>query len=95
MSNETASGGTGVDVPQAEHAIPRARQGELTIRGHGDILDKVSVSPQGASGSVLSVLAVRDVPGQDSLVTRSSEDGVLSTTLLASGDSSNPAIVAS
>lgn len=65
---------------------PRAGQGELSIRGHGDILDEVSVSklfirllkhvyclqknlpPQGALGLVLSVLAVRNVPGQDSLV---------------------------
>jgi hypothetical protein len=95
VANETAGGGSSVDIPQTEHAIPRAGQGELSIGGHGDILDEVSVSSQGALGLVLSVLAVRDVPGQDGLVTGSGEDGVLSTTLLASGDGSNPAIVAS
>jgi len=62
VSNETASGGSGVDVPQTEHSIPRAGQGELTIRGHGDVLNKVSVSSQGALGLVLSLLAVRNVP---------------------------------
>jgi len=44
VANEAAGGGTGVDVPQAEHAIPRARQSELAIRRHDNILNEVSVS---------------------------------------------------
>jgi len=44
VSNKAASGSTGVDVPQAEHAIPRAGQGELSIGGHDNILNEVSVS---------------------------------------------------
>lgn len=44
VANKAAGGGTGVDVPQAEHAVPRAGQAELTIRGHDNILHEVSVS---------------------------------------------------
>jgi len=93
VSNKAASGDTSVDVPKTKHAVPRAGQGKLTIRGHGDILDEVSVSSQGALGLVL-FLSVLDVPGQDGLVTGSSENSVLSTSLLTSSDGSNPAIVA-
>jgi len=94
VSNKAASGGAGVDVPQAEHSVPRAGQCKLAIRGHNNILNEVSVSPQGTLGLVLSILVVRYIPGQDGLVTRCSEDGVLCT-WLPSSNSSDPAIVAS
>jgi len=94
VSNEAAGGGSSVDVPQTEHSIPRAGQSELAIRGHNNILNEVSMTPQGALGLVLDLLAMLNIPRQDGLVTGSGEDGVLCTRLTSS-DGCNPAIVAS
>ncbi len=41
VTNESSSGQTSVEVPQAESAVPGAGQGILTIRGDGDVLNEV------------------------------------------------------
>jgi len=46
VADETTGGVSGVEVPQTESTIPRTRQSELTIRGDGNILDKVRVTSQ-------------------------------------------------
>jgi hypothetical protein len=38
VANEAAGGGPVVEVPQAEGAIPRAREGELPVGAHHDVL---------------------------------------------------------
>jgi len=77
VSNESSSGGSRVQIPQSEGRIPRSREGELTIRGDDDVLDKVSMSVKGSSGN--SVVLVRfsgDVPDHDTLVSRTRKDDI-------------------
>ena len=53
MANETAGGGAGVKIPQAEGLVPRGRQSELTVGGDGKILDEVVVAQQGLAGDTV------------------------------------------
>merc|ERR1712232_1154650 len=47
VSDEAAGGEAGVQVPQAEGAVPRAGEGELTVGGDDDILNEVPVATEG------------------------------------------------
>ena len=38
VANEAAGGGAVVEVPQAEGAIPRAGEGELSVGAHHNVL---------------------------------------------------------
>ena len=44
VAEETAGGGTGVDVPKTESAVPRAGKAELAIRRDHNVLDGVAVA---------------------------------------------------
>lgn len=44
VAQETAGGGTGVDIPKTESAIPRAGKAELAVRGDHHILNGVAVT---------------------------------------------------
>ena len=51
VANEAAGGGAGdVEVPQAEGAVPGARQGELAIARDHDVLNEVGVPAESAQG---------------------------------------------
>jgi len=48
VTMEAASGGSAGDVPKTERSVPSTRQGKLTIRGDGHILNEVTVASQTA-----------------------------------------------
>jgi len=94
VSDESSSGGSGVQVPQSEGGIPRSRKGELSIRRDDDILNKVSVSSEGSSGSSVVLVGFSgDVPDHDSLISGSRKDDI--GVIVRNGDASNPSIVSS
>jgi len=90
--DETAGGDTGVDVPQAQGAIPRSGQGELAIGGDDDVLNEVGVAVQGALGVAVLALLAGQLPHNDGVVTRSRQNSV--RLLTGGGDGSHPAVVA-
>jgi hypothetical protein len=90
--NEAAGGGAGVEVPQAEGAVPGAGQSEGTIRGDHDVLDEVRVTGEGTAGVAVALLIAGEVPDDDGVVTRSGQDHV--SILGGGGNSGNPAAVA-
>jgi hypothetical protein len=58
---------TRVDVPETQGAVPRAREGELSIRGDDDVGDEVGVTQQGASLNPGVQVGV-ELPDDDGLV---------------------------
>ena len=44
MAEEATGGGSGVDVPKTECAVPRAGQAELAIGGDDNVLNSVAVA---------------------------------------------------
>jgi len=44
VTDEAAGGGSKVEVPQSQGAIPRARESKLTVRRDGEVRNKVRVS---------------------------------------------------
>ena len=88
VSNETTGGGTEVKIPKTEGRIPRARQGEVTIRGDGDILDEVRMSMEAlVRDTVVLVRLLGQVPDDEGLIARTGQDPVL--VLDVSGGSSD------
>ena len=85
VSNESAGGLSGGNVPQSEFTVPRGRKGEGTIGRDDDIGDEVGVSTKGTTGeSVLVVLnvdggrggSVVKLPDNDGLITRRTQQQV-------------------
>lgn len=76
VRDEAAGGEARVDVPEAERAVPAARERELAVRRDGDVLHKVRMAAQRALGraaqALVLVLAV-EVPDDDGLVARAGE----------------------
>jgi len=78
VTDETASGGTEVQVPQSERTVPRGGESELTIRGDDNVLDDVRVSSQStASITVLGGVLTSQVPDDDSLVSGRRQDHIV------------------
>lgn len=78
MSNESAGGLSGGDVPQSELTVPRGGKGKGAIGGDDNVGDEVGVSAKGTTGeSVFVVLnvggggggSVVQLPDNDGLVT--------------------------
>ncbi|KAF0730094.1 hypothetical protein Ae201684_012390 [Aphanomyces euteiches] len=92
VSNEAAGGDAGVQVPQTEGTIPRAGQGELTIRRDDNIFDEVGVAGQTAASIavVFRVGVVGKLPDKDGLVAGRRDDQV--GVFARSGDGSHPVV---
>lgn len=78
VAHEAAGGAAGVQVPQAQGAVPRASQAELAIGGDDDVLHEVGVALQGALGSAVVVPTALQLPNNDGLVTAKQQAGRLS-----------------
>jgi hypothetical protein len=68
VTNETAGGLAVVQVPETESGIPGSRQSELTVRGDGEIFNKVVVTSQGLARNTVVDFVPGQVPDNDGLV---------------------------
>ena len=92
VSHKAARRHAGVEVPETESLIPRGRQSKLTIRRDHDIRHEVVVTVQDLLWVAIVGVITRQLPNNDGLVTRSSQQKVW--VLLRSSNGSNPALVA-
>ena len=67
VANEAASALAGLDLPEAESAVPRAREGELAIGGDHDVRDEVVVALKGTAGVAVVALLANKGPYDDGL----------------------------
>ena len=74
-AGEAAGRHAGVEVPQAERAVPRAREGELAVRRDRHVLNVVRVALERLARDAI-VLAAVEVPHDDRLVARAGEEDV-------------------
>jgi len=68
VSDESAGGLAGGDVPEAKGLVPGSRQCKLPIRRNDDILNKMVVASQGATSDPIALLVSGQVPDDDGLV---------------------------
>mmetsp|Transcript_11114 Transcript_11114/g.15943 ORF Transcript_11114/g.15943 Transcript_11114/m.15943 type:complete len:361 (+) Transcript_11114:135-1217(+) len=92
VANEAAGGGAGVEVPQTESAIARARQSKLTIGRDGDVLDGVGVAGETFLGNTSALFVADEVPHDKGFITRSRKHHVRG--FQSGGNGGNPAAVA-
>ena len=92
VSHKAARRHTGVQVPETKRLVPRGRQSKLTIRRDHDIRHEVVVTVQDLLWVTVVGVITRQLPHNDRLVTRSSQQKVW--VLLRSSNGSNPALVA-
>jgi len=92
VSDETAGGGTSVQVPKTKSLIPGGGQGELTVRGDNNILNKVVVASESLTGDTVAGLISGKVPDDDALVAGGRQDHIGG--LRGGGDGSDPSRVA-
>jgi len=89
VTDETAGGGTGVEVPKTEGLVPGSGQSKLTIGGDDNILDGRVVSVKRLLGDTEVALSiVGQVPDDDGLVTGRRQDHV--GRLSGGGDGGDP-----
>lgn len=88
MADEAAGGGSGLEVPEAELTVPGAGEGELSVGGEDDVLDKVGVSGEAAAGDTVGTVLLGESPDDDGLVARGGDDHV--GVVNGGGDGSNP-----
>ncbi len=88
MADKALGGCASIQVPQAESAVPRARQSKLTIGGDGNVLDVVAVTAQALLHHTVTLVAAGNGPennnteNQDKLM-RSAEGDSLSNLFLS------------
>ena len=92
VSHKAARRHAGVEVPETESLVPRGRQSKLTIRRDHDIRHEVVVTVQDLLWVAVVGVITRQLPHNDGLVTRSSQQKVW--VLLGCSNGSNPALVA-
>ena len=96
VSHEATGGASGINLPKTKGAIPRSREGELTIGGNDNIGNKVRVTAEGALGVavgiVLAGVGVSEAPADDGFVTGAGEDEV--GVFAGGGDGCYPVAVA-
>ncbi len=68
VTDKTTDGLARVQVPKTQSLVPGSRETELTIRGHGDVGNKVVVTGHGATSNSELVVTAGDLPGDQSLV---------------------------
>lgn len=77
VAHEAAGGLAGSNLPEAEGAIPRARECELAVGGDDDAGHEVVVATEGAHREAVVLLGALDGPHHDSLVTGRGKDLVV------------------
>lgn len=92
VTHKAARRHTSVQVPETKRLVPRGRQGELTIRRDHDIRHEVVVTVQNLLWVTVVGVITRQLPHNDRLVTRSSQQKVW--VFLRSSNGSDPALVA-
>ena len=86
VSEELSGGDSSVDIPESQGSVPRSRQGELSVGGNSEILNKVGVSNQNLLGNTIGLFRLLgQVPYEESLISRSRDEGIW----VFSGGSSN------
>jgi hypothetical protein len=68
VTDETAGGGAGVQVPKTKGLIPRGGQSELAVRGDNNIFNEVVVASESSTGNTVAGLISGKVPDNDALV---------------------------
>ncbi|DAZ95999.1 TPA: hypothetical protein N0F65_009300, partial [Lagenidium giganteum] len=76
VSDEAAGGDAGVQVPETESAIPRARERELAIRRDDDVLHEVRVALETTTGEAVRLTVVGELPHEQRLVARGRQEKV-------------------
>ena len=80
VSDEPPGGAAGVDLPQAQSAVPRSGERELPVGRDDDVADEVGVAAQGALGVAVGVVlagtGVGEAPDHHGLVAGAREDEV-------------------
>jgi hypothetical protein len=72
VTDETASGGSKVEIPQSQCGVPRTRESKLTIRRDSQIRNEVGVSVEGLLwNSVVLFRFTSQVPNDDGLISGS------------------------
>ena len=74
VSNKSPGSGSSIEIPETERFIPGGRQSELTIAGNNDILDKMIVTGQSATGHTVVGLIAGKRPDEQGLVARRRDD---------------------
>ena len=68
MPQKPPGGGSGIEVPQSESAVPRAAEGKLAVTGDHNILDKVGVASQSPFGMPVVAFFSSQIPDNDRLI---------------------------
>lgn len=68
VADELSGGEAGVQVPQSEGLVPRRGEGELAVRGDGNVGHKVVVAVEDLLGEAERVVVSRQLPDDDGLV---------------------------
>lgn len=68
VADEAASGGSGVEIPEAESVVPGRREGELTVGRDNDIRDEVVVSVEDFFRGAVPRFVTSQLPDDDGLV---------------------------
>jgi hypothetical protein len=68
VTDETAGGGAGVQVPKTKGLVPGGGQSELAIRGDNNVLNEVVVAGERLTGNTVAGLISGKVPDDDGLV---------------------------
>lgn len=76
MAQETAGGGTGVNIPKAESAIPRAGKTELAVRGDHHVLNGVAVTEAASLREAVLAFLAGQSPDNERLITRSRDEDI-------------------
>jgi hypothetical protein len=83
VTNEALHGVTRLEGPQTKSSIPRSREGELPIRGDGDVRDEVGMTGEttlglanDVDGTIGGGVVIRQVPHNDRLVTRGRDEKI-------------------
>jgi hypothetical protein len=93
VADEAAGGGTGVEVPEAEGAVPGAGEGELAVGGDHYVLDEVGVTAERPLREAVVALLAGEGPQDDSLVAGGRQEHV-GVGVQGAREGGNPALVA-
>ena len=91
MANESASGGTRVQVPKAESTVPRTRKRELAVGRDHDVLHEVGVAVERTARVTIVLFFTGQVPKDDGLIAGRRQKDV--RVVQRGGDGRNPVFV--
>ena len=68
MSDESASGDSGGEVPETKLAVPASGKRELAVGGEDDVLDEVGVAGEASLGYAVGFVVLGEFPDDNGFV---------------------------